>query len=122
MDLHLSWNFVLLYLILFCLVLLKRQDEKTFLNIHDKIWMGMIVLLISAMVAASMLFTWTPPDASVIVGIQGRYFLPILPLAGFIFRNKTITVQKNIDYHLALAIMAIQYLTVMQIFTCTIRR
>lgn len=122
MDLHLSWNFVLLYMLLFCVVLLKRQDEKVFLKIRDKAWMGMIILIIIAMVAASMLFTWTPPDASVIVGIQGRYFLPVLPLAGFIFRNRIITVQKNIDYHLVFIMMCVQYLTVMQIFTFTIRR
>lgn len=121
-DVHLTWSFVIAYVILFCGVLLCRQTEKQMLVKKDKVWLFLICFLVSAAIAASLLFTWTPTDAKVIVGIQGRYFLPILPLIALLFRNKVITLQKDIDGQLVLCTMLVQFLTVSQLFTAIIKR
>ncbi len=44
-----------------------------------------------------MLLSWTPLGSPVVEGVQGRYFLPVLPLVLVALRNKKIVLQHNID-------------------------
>ena len=44
-----------------------------------------------------MALSWTPVGSEYIMGVQGRYFLPMLPLFLVILRNNRIVVRKNID-------------------------
>ena len=37
-----------------------------------------------------MYMYWTPVDNPIISGIQGRYLIPLAPLAALLFRNRTI--------------------------------
>ncbi|MBO5372905.1 MAG: DUF2142 domain-containing protein [Lachnospiraceae bacterium] len=48
-------------------------------------------------VMASMFMSWTPKDAVGIEGVQGRYFLPLLPILLLLFRTQNIVVKKDIS-------------------------
>lgn len=43
------------------------------------------------------LLTWTAAGADLIDGVQGRYFLPLLPILLPCLQNNSLTVQKNMD-------------------------
>lgn len=121
-DVNLAWLFVIAYILLMCLAAASLQQEKYTLKISDKAVMGVVFLLVTAAIAASMLFTWTPKTADSIDGIQGRYFLSVLPLAVFLFNNRLILVQKNISRQLAMGMILVQFMTVMQLFTTIITK
>lgn len=61
----------------------------------------LLFLLISAMVIFAtmsvMFISWTPASSSYIQGLQGRYFIPILPLLSMCFNNELIFIRKPID-------------------------
>ena len=40
----------------------------------------MVVLLIIGLIFASLYVQFTPPGYGIILGVQGRYFIPFLPL------------------------------------------
>ena len=44
------------------------------------ILIALAVVLIALLTTPSMLLSWTPEGSDVILGIQGHYFLPVLPL------------------------------------------
>lgn len=44
-----------------------------------------------------MLLSWTPLGSPVVEGVQGRYFLPVLPLILVALRNKKLVLEHNID-------------------------
>ena len=44
-----------------------------------------------------MLMSWTPLDSPVVEGVQGRYFLPVLPLALLALRDRRITLEQPIE-------------------------
>ena len=44
----------------------------------------------------TMFVAWTPFGNRVVEGVQGRYFLPFLPLVLLLFRGKGIVVHKNV--------------------------
>ena len=46
-------------------------------------------------VVLAMTLSWTPLTAETVQGVQGRYFLPLLPLLAFVIRDNRIRVQES---------------------------
>lgn len=115
-----------IYLVGFSVVLLlstvKVTNEKEEISSVGKLLLGAIVVLVSLAVYLSLLLAWTKLSANMVDGIQGRYFLPILPLILLLCRNKVLTVSKNIDKYLVCILIFLQVNTVLQIFTSAIVR
>lgn len=53
---------------------------------------------------AALWISWTPNYYDCIEGVQGRYFLPFLPMLLFTFRNKVLILQKEIKCWLGIAV------------------
>lgn len=93
----LGWMNILLpqFLILLGLffVILSSLPEKTELGrmqTKEKLWYFFIAFLTAAFAVGGMLIGWTNKGASSIEGVQGRYFLPALPLFLLALRNKKV--------------------------------
>lgn len=54
-----------------------------------------IWIVSAAAIMAAMLLTWTPVGSSVVEGVQGRYFIPLLPLLFVAMRGKRLTLPEN---------------------------
>lgn len=84
---------------------------------------GFIVVIVSGLVLAAMLISYTYVGADTILGVQGRYFLPILPLVLLIVQgNKNIIVKNSIESELILAIIGLQLYTIWSIVSVVIMR
>jgi len=77
-DLRLGWAFILLI----CYLLMAMQDEKDTIVLSGKQRLTCIIGFSLTFVAAfmAMLVDYTPVGSDQIVGVQGRYFVPVLPL------------------------------------------
>jgi len=74
-----SYLFSLCYLVLMLLVALPQREDA--LGPKKRLlWCLPIGLLALLPAYGSMLLWWTPIDSPYILGVQGRYFLPVLPL------------------------------------------
>lgn len=60
------------------------------------------------MVLASMFMSWTPKDAVGIEGVQGRYFLPLLPILLLLFRTQNVVVKKDMSRKLMYIAVCLQ--------------
>ena len=70
-----------------------------------------------------MLISYTYVGADTILGVQGRYFLPVLPLVLLIVQgNKNIIVKNSIESELILAIIGLQLYTIWSIVSVVIMR
>ena len=87
---HLGWvnvetggAYVVAYLaMLGGLFLVDNDISRVRIDHRDRLVMGLSSFLVLALVCASLFMQWTAVGASVISGIQGRYFIPIaVPLA-----------------------------------------
>jgi uncharacterized membrane protein len=62
----------------------EQRLEKIFKITKTKTWFGLITIgvfcIVIAIISAALYLYWTPYQFGSILGIQGRYFLPILPL------------------------------------------
>ena len=96
LDIDIPWMLILIFAVLLLLAVIPQQKEALFLSVPAKAW---IALICAGVIAASMLglmFDWTPMTSMVIEGVQGRYFLPILPLLLLLTRNQTLVLRKDI--------------------------
>ncbi len=90
----------------------RRDGAQLDVAISQKIAFVIVFALMGAMVFASMFMSWTPKGSSVIAGIQGRYFLPGLPLVLLLFSSKNIALKKEIGRKLGFLAVCLQCLAI----------
>ena len=61
----------------------------------QKWWIVCVCAVCAGLILAGMLLTWTPRDHISIEGVQGRYFLPFLPVLLLALKNRTVVLTKD---------------------------
>lgn len=95
-------------LVLFTAGVCTTREERVLYEPDAKfrlVNLGLSLLMFLGILAA-LWIGWTPVTYGVIEGVQGRYFLPFLPMVFLSMRNKTFLLQKNIDRGLSAVLFA----------------
>lgn len=108
------------YLALITLVLghfVSFDGEAKVFRRGNKLWMTVLIAVIFLLVMTSMLLSHTPISQAHVHGVQGRYFLPILPLAALvIFKDVGLVVKKDRQKLLSAAFAVFHVLLMAQLF------
>ncbi len=95
---------------------LPRQDEPALLGRRSKAGMAGICLCVVLAVLAAAL-NWTPINYQTLFGLQGRYLLPILPLALLLVKSsKKLVLRGDVSHATALCTSTLTMLTLLQGF------
>ena len=95
---------------------LPRQDEPALLGRRSKAGTAGICLCVVLAVLAAAL-NWTPINYQTIFGLQGRYLLPILPLALLLVKSsKKLVLRRDVSHAAALCTSTLTMLTLLQGF------
>lgn len=95
---------------------LPRQDEPALLGRRSKAGMAGICLCVVLAVLAAAL-NWTPINYQTLFGLQGRYLLPILPLALLLVKSsKKLALRGDVSHAAALCTSTLTMLTLLQGF------
>lgn len=109
-----SW---LIYLYTICLFLVAIIDHNYIkIQIKQKIIFLSIFLLIFGFIISSLYISWTPVGFNEILGLQGRYFIPIIPLFLLLFYNNRITTDKRVLYLIPLFVIFTLLISILVIF------
>lgn len=76
---------------------LRKPGENLEITGKSRVWIWFLCLVCSVALLLSMLLAWTPLSSRVICGVQGRYFLPFLPVFLLACKNNIIVLTKNAD-------------------------
>lgn len=76
---------------------LSGAEQDAQLLKKDRIVIFVVCIVVFLLLLGSMMIAWTPLSSPVILGVQGRYFLPLLPAALLLVRNKRLALNKDID-------------------------
>ena len=95
---------------------LPRQDEPALLGRRSKAGMvGICLCVVLAVLAAAL--NWTPINYQTLFGLQGRYLLPILPLALLLVKSsKKLALRRDASRAAALCTSTLTMLTLLQGF------
>ena len=95
---------------------LPRQDEPALLGRRSKAGTAGICLCVVLAVLAAAL-NWTPINYQTLFGLQGRYLLPILPLALLLVKSsKKLVMRGDVSHAAALCTSTLTMLTLLQGF------
>jgi uncharacterized membrane protein len=103
---------VVAFIIFFVLGVFVSREEVVKITGKAKVLMGTIVILSTGLIFVAMWLAWTPITSSMIHGVQGRYFIPLLPLLIGICHTKVLTWNRNISNELLFGLLLLQVLTV----------
>lgn len=88
-------------LLLMVLSILRIEDGRKRIQFEVTLKQRISYLIVGAMsvgmVFASMFMSWTPKGSISIAGIQGRYFLPLLPVLLLLFSSRNIALKKDMS-------------------------
>ena len=84
-------------IVLLLLAMKKPGGETIYFSGKQKLWTAVVCLGCAGATMLSMLIAWTPASSGHIMGVQGRYFLPFLPVFLLILKNNWIALTKNRD-------------------------
>ncbi len=76
---------------------LRKPGENLHFSPGSKAWIFILCLACLGGLLFSMLLAWTPVSSDMIDGVQGRYFLPVLPVFLLALQNDTIVLTKDTD-------------------------
>lgn len=119
LEMHLPGILIIGFVIILLISVLRcEKDRKDIvLSISFRVYTIIGILLVVIGVMAALFFSWTTVGNGEIEGIQGRYFLPILPLVLLCMQNETIVLKKNIDKYL---LLGATYLHCLVVFFATL--
>lgn len=97
LDQVLDVPYLVVWILTLCLIglALKIPAEQIRMNLRQRFWVGVLAAACAGFTMLSMLIAWTPLSSRVILGVQGRYFLPFLPVLLLAFKNHTVVLTKD---------------------------
>ena len=111
-----SWLLGVGLLLVVLAAALPRQDEPALLGRRSKAGTAGICLCVVLAVLAAAL-NWTPINYQTLFGLQGRYLLPILPLALLLVKSsKKLVLRGDVSHAAALCTSTLTMLTLLQGF------
>lgn len=122
MDVEIPKILILIYLgMVFGCLIIGAETTEDYRPSNVKIIKpvtGFVLLGVIALIFTSLYVQWTPVANNVINGIQGRYFIPILPLLVILLNNKLYITSRKYHYkYLYMTIACINMLVIIkQIF------
>ena len=69
-----------------------------------------------------LLISWTEVGEQVIAGVQGRYFLPVVPMIILLFRTKYIVVDEKFDRVIMMSTAILEIATVLSVLHIVLPR
>ncbi len=114
-ELYIWPPLVFALLLILLMSTITKTEESPLLTPFNKI-IATICMLCVCGVLLVVIFTWTPTRYTLLWGLQGRYFLPILPMFLFAIQGKLIKIEKDISRPLILAELCCGLIAAVSIF------
>ena len=115
-QVSMPWYAYLPFALILIFQAMRVDNSPLTFSFGQRLYMLLIIVCVTALTLASMFFGWTPITSATVQGLQGRYFLPLMPIAFMIFRNKYITLQNGAENILTTAMLFFSLNYVSEVF------
>ncbi len=117
-EIETSMMMVLLFWFLLFLSVCDRSEDRIHIHKGQRFWIIFACLGCTGLILMGMLLQWTPMGHVSVEGVQGRYFLPFMPVLLTACKNRVVVLKGRIDRGIAVAAVTGQLLTL----ACMIRQ
>jgi uncharacterized membrane protein len=108
------------YIILLIFTVFQEKNDAFVLELKSRLVILSVFVLILLSIMAALFFGWTRNNSGIIIGVQGRYFIPIILLLLIGIGNKVIVYNYNIDRFIVFAAVLLNLNVVLQILDWTL--
>lgn len=115
-----SWMLTVAFLALLLVSALSTPEDSATVKISHKVFFLALCLIAWVGVHLSMLIGWTFNTSPIIEGVQGRYIIPLLPLALLSLRNRTMVFKRNVTWALMFGMLLLNSIYMIQVFSIAI--
>lgn len=98
LNIRLSKITVLIYIASLAVAFVNKDQNQVRIDSSIKKYMVTTILITAVGIFCALLIGWTPLEYKIIQGIQGRYFIELLPLVGCLFYGLPIKFNIKEDY------------------------
>lgn len=95
----------------------RKPGENLEMSKKQRVWVLAVCAGCAAATMGSMLIAWTPISSKVINGVQGRYFLPFLPVLLMALKNDTVVLTKNRNRSILYLMCCLNGYTLLRLFS-----
>ena len=120
LSLQLPEGFPLTYIAVLVFASIHKEQETPCLRIRERCLFCAAALIVGLLVLLTMCLGWTSDNSEIILGVQGRYFIPILPLILLALNGNTLVLRKNYDRELMLIGSLLNVMALLKIVSFTI--
>ena len=100
------------FLMMMVIASMRKTNDIHSFRFYEKIWCSILIVGGCLLVLLSMLLAWTPFGSQNILGVQGRYFIPFIPLSFILVRNSQVTLPETFFRRLPFLACYIGFLSV----------
>ena len=100
----------------------SETDRQAYPGAMERLLIAAVAALVMLLTAGAMLVSWTGRDSQIIEGIQGRYFLPVLPLLLLLLKNETVVLKRDISRGILYTFICMDAYALLRIFTLACMR
>jgi uncharacterized membrane protein len=110
---------VFLFLLIFLISIIKAEE----IDVNSRLRWGLIALscVSAGLVIGGMWLGWTPQSDEVIRGVQGRYFLPVLPMSIYFLQNNMLSLKRKIDNEIMIMLSVLEGITICNILVVVLK-
>jgi len=114
-DTPIMMVFIIGFVIFFVLGCFAVRGDLIKVKPTNKLVFALICILSTGLILAGMWLAWTPLGVRTIMGVQGRYFIPLLPLLIGICQTDFVSYKKDINKELMFGVFLLQVFTTYQV-------
>lgn len=108
LNIDIPWWIIIALMSCLFITAMKKENETFDLKTWIRCLFAIIALYSIACTAAAMLLDWTPISYKEILGIQGRYFLPVLMPLLYVMRGNWVKINENAEKYCIITTMIMQ--------------
>ena len=94
----------------------RKAGEECMVSTRDKGVFLVVIALTWLAAEMSMLLGWTTEDSPVVLGMQGRYFVPALVLFFLLMRNRSVSIKAGFERYIYAAFAIFETYAVWELF------
>lgn len=122
LDIQIPNLVIIGFTILILISILMCPNEKQEIRMKSKLWIFLLVAICVSFVWFALIIDFTRLSSLTIEGVQGRYFIAILPMFMLLFRNNKIQLQKRVDQEILIGAVILNLWTLITVFETVIAR
>lgn len=116
LQVKISWIYIIGFIIILLWAVIADQRPEMCMNSFQRWLIAILSMIMLGGIVLSMWLDFTPEGINFIAGVQGRYFLPFLPMLCLSLKNRAFKVEKNMEFLLIFWIFALHFMAFLDIW------